>query len=102
MLSMAEEPPNPPHTLSALRNLSTSDAPPPPSRPSGVLSCPHWLHLTGVLCTLFASKLGCVSACVAGVQPHSILVPSSGTRPETTLHMPSFLKLFPWGVRNYI
>lgn len=99
VLSMAEEPPLSSYTSAALRNLSTSDAFP---RPSGVLYCPHWLHLTGVLCTVFTSKLGCVSACIAGVQLHNILVPSSGIRPEATLHMPSFLKLFPQGVSNYI
>lgn len=99
VLSMAEEPPLSSYTSAALRNLSTSDASP---RPSGVLYCPHWLHLTGVLCTVFTSKLGCVCACIAGVQLHNTLVPSSGIRPETTLHMPSFLKLFPQGVSNYI
>lgn len=71
VLSMAEEPRLSSYTSAALRNLSTSDASP---RPSGVLYCPHWLHLTGVLCTVFTSKLGCVSACIAGVQPHNILV----------------------------
>lgn len=72
-------------SLVALRNLSAGDVTP------RLLGCSTGLTGFTILAfsTLFTSEWG-VSACVARVQPHGIRMPSCGTRPETTLYMPSF------------